>query len=142
MSGRLGARVSHTSPFFLAGFALSGPDLLLYHRRGNSRLRANSNREFWDRHMTALIEELKGKIIEALNLEGMSPMDIKAEDPLFGEGLGLDSIDALELVVMLERDYGIVIQDKEAAQSALASVHTLAETVHRHRNACPPESQS
>ena len=57
--------------------------------------------------METLILELKKKIIEALNLEEMTPDDIDADAPLFGEGLGLDSIDALELIVLIEKNYGI-----------------------------------
>ena len=57
--------------------------------------------------MEELILELKKKIINALNLEEMTPDDIDTDDALFGEGLGLDSIDALELIVLMEKDYGI-----------------------------------
>ena len=53
--------------------------------------------------METLINELKEKIIEALNLEEMTPDDIQDDEPLFGSGLGLDSIDALELIVLLEK---------------------------------------
>ena len=59
--------------------------------------------------MEELILELKEKIIKALNLEEMTPDEIETEAPLFGDGLGLDSIDALELIVMLEKDYGIKV---------------------------------
>ena len=54
--------------------------------------------------MDQLIEQLKEQIIEALNLEDLTPADIDADAPLFGEGLGLDSIDVLELIVLLERN--------------------------------------
>ena len=57
--------------------------------------------------MEDLILELKEKIIDVLNLEEMTPDDINADAALFGEGLGLDSIDALELIVLMEKDYGI-----------------------------------
>ena len=57
--------------------------------------------------MNELIDKLKTQIIEALNLEDMTISDIDTEAPLFGSGLGLDSIDALELIVLLEREYGI-----------------------------------
>ena len=83
--------------------------------------------------MQALIEELKQKIVAALNLQEVKPADIKDDEPLFGAGLGLDSIDALELVVMLERDYGILIEEMSVAQKAFASVRTLAEFVANNR---------
>ena len=60
--------------------------------------------------MEQLIEQLKAQIIEALNFEDMTPADIDAEAPLFGEGLGLDSIDALELIMLMDREYGINYQ--------------------------------
>jgi acyl carrier protein len=78
-------------------------------------------------------DELKNKIIEALNLEEVTPADIKDDEPLFGTGLGLDSIDALDLVSMLERDYGILIQDMEVARQAFASYRSLEDFVQRHR---------
>ena len=61
--------------------------------------------------MEELIEKLKLQIIEQLNLEDIEPEDINADEPLFGTGMGLDSIDALELIVLLEKDYGIKIQN-------------------------------
>jgi acyl carrier protein len=78
-------------------------------------------------------DELKIKIIKALNLEEVTPADIKDDEPLFGTGLGLDSIDALDLVSMLERDYGILIQDMEVARVAFASCRSLEEFVQCHR---------
>ena len=61
--------------------------------------------------MEQLIEQLKSQIIEALNFEDMTPADIDTEAPLFGEGLGLDSIDALELIMLMDREYGIKLAD-------------------------------
>lgn len=81
--------------------------------------------------MDDLVNELKPKIIEALNLEGVQPSDIQDEEPLFGTGLGLDSIDALELVAMLEQHYNIVIQERQVADQAFASVRALAEFVRQ-----------
>lgn len=83
--------------------------------------------------MDNLIEELKAKIIAALNLEGVRPADIAPDAPLFGTGLGLDSIDALELVALLEQDYGIRIQDRETADKAFGSVGALANFVTDRR---------
>jgi len=87
--------------------------------------------------MDALIDELRGKIISALRLERVKPTDIKPEEPLFGTGLGLDSIDALELVAMLEQDYGIIVQDRETANEAFVSLQALAQYVSTHRSSCP-----
>jgi acyl carrier protein len=92
--------------------------------------------------MESLIQELKTKIIEALHLDTVKPSDFKEEEPLFGTGLGLDSIDALELVVMLERDYGIVIQEREVAEKAFASVRALGEFVLNQRKPCSDGTQS
>lgn len=83
--------------------------------------------------MESLKDELKNKLIHALNLEKVTPDDIKDDAPLFGAGLGLDSIDALDLVSMLERDYGILIQDMEVARKAFASCRSLEEFVQSHR---------
>lgn len=83
--------------------------------------------------MQLLTDELKNKIIKALKLEEVTPADIKDDEPLFGAGLGLDSIDALDLVSMLERDYGVLIQDMEVARQAFASYRSLEEFVQRHR---------
>jgi acyl carrier protein len=62
--------------------------------------------------MKELIEKLKGEIIEQLNLEDIEPSDIDYSAPLFGDGLGLDSIDALEIIVLLEKEYDIKIKDR------------------------------
>jgi len=83
--------------------------------------------------MDSLIEQLKKRIIEILNLEDIVPDDIDASAPLFGEGLGLDSLDALELVVMLEKDYSITITDIEVGRKAFASITSMAEFIREHR---------
>lgn len=74
---------------------------------------------------TALHAEVKKMIIERLNLEGMASEEIEDGAPLFGEGLGLDSIDALELVIGVEKVFGVRIQDEEVGSQALASVDAL-----------------
>lgn len=77
-----------------------------------------------------LVEELKQLIIDALLLEDVSPDKIGADDPLFGEGLGLDSIDALEIALALEQKYGITVdEDAEDNQARFASVSSLANFV-------------
>ena len=79
--------------------------------------------------MEELIEQLKSKIIEALNLEELTPEDIDPDAPLFGDaGLSLDSIDALELTLILERDYGLRISQEEGRQ-VFRSVRTMAEYI-------------
>ena len=69
---------------------------------------------------------IKRLIVDALHLEGVSPSDIEDDAPLFGEGLGLDSVDALELVVALEKEFLIRIQSHEVGKEAFASVNTMA----------------
>lgn len=83
--------------------------------------------------MEELILELKKQIIEVLNLEEMQPEDIDAEAPLFGTGLGLDSIDALELIVMMEKQYGIKLKDPKEGKEIFKSVATMAEYIAQHR---------
>lgn len=83
--------------------------------------------------MDELVLELKRAIVAALHLEDVRPEEIETEAPLFVEGLGLDSIDAVELVVLLERDYGIRLTDMESAKAAFASVGTLAGFILEHR---------
>ena len=79
--------------------------------------------------MQVSTHELKSKIIEALKLQDITPEQIDDDAPLFGTGLGLDSIGALELVVLLEKEYGIVIKDIEEGRPAFRSVKTLAEFI-------------
>jgi len=83
--------------------------------------------------MEQLKPQLKEQIIEALNLEGMQPSDIEDAAPLFGEGLGLDSIDALELIMILEKNYGIKFANKEESKAVLASINSMAEYVTANR---------
>ena len=84
--------------------------------------------------MEISLTELKSKIIESLKLQDITPERIGDDEPLFGEGLGLDSIDALELVVMLEKNYGIVIKDIEEGRPAFQSVRTLAGFIKAKRS--------
>ena len=84
--------------------------------------------------MEELIVELKQRIIEALNLEEMTPDDIDTDAPLFGEdGLGLDSIDALELIVLMEKRYGIKLASPAEGKAIFKSVRTIAEFVNEIR---------
>jgi acyl carrier protein len=84
--------------------------------------------------MSELKQELKEKIIEQLNLEDVAVEEIKDTDPLFGEGLGLDSIDALELIVMLDKDYGIKLADPKQGRTIFESVETMAGYIKEHRS--------
>jgi acyl carrier protein len=83
--------------------------------------------------MEELIVELKKEIINVLNLEGMTPDDIADDGELFGEGLGLDSIDALELIVLLEKNYGIKLKDPTQGKEIFKSVRVMAEFIHANR---------
>jgi acyl carrier protein len=83
--------------------------------------------------MEDLVFELKEKMIEALNLEEMTPDSIDTDAPLFGEGLGLDSIDALELIVLIEKNYGIKLANPSEGKAIFQSVHTIADFVSQHR---------
>lgn len=83
--------------------------------------------------MEELILELKQEIIKALNLEDMTPDEIDANEPLFGEGLGLDSIDALELIVLLEKKYGIKLANPAEGKAVFKDVTTIAAYVKEHR---------
>ena len=83
--------------------------------------------------MSELKQELKEKIIEQLNLEDVAVAEIGDTDQLFGEGLGLDSIDALELIVMLDKDYGIKLADPKEGRKIFESVETMANYIAANR---------
>ncbi len=83
--------------------------------------------------MEDLIKELKQEIIDEFNFEDMTAEDIDTEAPLFGEGLGLDSIDALSLMVILEKKYGIKIEDPKDGKKKYSTVRTLAEYIAANR---------
>jgi len=80
-----------------------------------------------------LKQTLKVQIIESLNLQGMTPDEIDDNAVLFGEGLGLDSIDSLELMVLLERNYGIKIEDAREGRKAMESVNAMTQYISEHR---------
>lgn len=80
-----------------------------------------------------LKQQLKKQIIEFLNLTSVKPEDIKDDDPLFSEGLGLDSIDSIELIVLLNREYGIVIEDPKEGRKILVDLNTMADYIEKHR---------
>jgi acyl carrier protein len=84
--------------------------------------------------MEELIEKLKVEIIQALSLEDVKPEDFDADTPLFVEGLGLDSIDALELILLMERNYKVKIEDPKDRRTTLANVRSMAEYITAHQN--------
>jgi acyl carrier protein len=85
--------------------------------------------------MDELIDKLKQEVIQQLNLEDISEEDIDPDAPLFGEGLGLDSIDALELIVLLEKNYGIKIEDPKDGKKIFFSIRTMAAYITEHKKA-------
>jgi len=80
-----------------------------------------------------MILKLKQEIIEVLNLEDVKPEDIDNDAPLFGEGLGLDSIDALELIVLMEKNYGIKLQDPAKGKEIFKSINVMADYIQKNR---------
>ncbi|OFZ53864.1 MAG: acyl carrier protein [Bacteroidetes bacterium RIFCSPHIGHO2_02_FULL_44_7] len=83
--------------------------------------------------MSDLKETLKVQIIEQLNLEDVAPADIANDAALFGDGLGLDSIDALEFIVLLEQQYGIKIADPSEGKDIFHSIDSLAAYIEKNR---------
>jgi acyl carrier protein len=77
--------------------------------------------------------ELKQLLIEGLSLEDTTPDDIADDQPLFGEGLGLDSLDAVELVVLLQKKYGISIEDTDQGREAFASINALNDFIEKKK---------
>lgn len=92
----------------------------------------SKNRESCD--LTALKQQLKTVIVEDLSLEDITPEEIADDAPLFGEGMGLDSLDAVELVVLLQRHFGIQIKDLEEGRKIFKNLDTLAEYVDKNRS--------
>ncbi len=82
----------------------------------------------------SLEEDLKVMIIEKLKVEDVQPEDLANDDPLFGDGLGLDSLDAVELVLLLQKHYQIEIKDRDEARESFASIAALANYIRAHRD--------
>jgi acyl carrier protein len=80
-----------------------------------------------------LIQQVKQMIIDSLRIEGMSADEIETDAPLFGEGLGLDSIDALQLVVAMEKEFGVVVPDAATGSTVFVSVRSMAGYIEEHR---------
>ncbi len=83
--------------------------------------------------MEALTTTLKKQIVEQLNLQHIKPEDIGDDQPLFVEGLGLDSIDALELIVLLQQKYGIKLADSSEGPKIFHTVKTMADYITAHQ---------
>lgn len=82
--------------------------------------------------MEQLINELKVRIVDILDLAGASPTTMDVDGPLVGGTLGLDSIDVLEMVIMIEKDYGVRIDNRELGEKVFASLKTLAAYIHEN----------
>jgi acyl carrier protein len=80
-----------------------------------------------------LKQQVKQQIIQFLNLTTVKVEDIKDDEPLFGEGLGLDSIDSIELIVLLSREYGITIQDPKEGRKILTDINTMVSYIEKNR---------
>lgn len=84
-----------------------------------------------EKQMEKLIKELQVKIVEVLNLIDVQPEDIGTDDQLVGGKLGIDSIDVLEMVIMIEKDYGVKIDNRELGVKVFATLGTLADYIHK-----------
>lgn len=84
--------------------------------------------------MEELKKKIKEMIVRDLKLQGMSPEGIADDAPLFEEGLGLDSLDAVELVVLVQKNFGVQIEDMDEGQAAFRSINTLAEFIEARRD--------
>jgi acyl carrier protein len=82
---------------------------------------------------TELKQQLKKQVIQFLNLTSLTPEEIADDEPFFGEGLALDSIDSLELIVLLHREYGISIKDPKEGRKVLVDIGTMADYIEQHR---------
>jgi len=80
-----------------------------------------------------LIPQIKQMILDALRIEGMTPEEIDSDAPLFGEGLGLDSIDALQLVVAMEKEFGVVVPDAATGTKVFASIKAMAAYIAENK---------
>ena len=83
-----------------------------------------------EQELAPIRAKLKELLVSNLSLEGKKPEDIGDDDPLFGEGLGLDSLDAVEIVVILQRHFGLEVKDMEKGREIFRSVNTLAQYIH------------
>jgi acyl carrier protein len=85
-----------------------------------------------EQQLAEIKAKLKGLLVSSLSLEDVRPEDIKDDAPLFNEGLGLDSLDAVEIVVLLQRNFGLEVKDMEKGRQIFQSVNTLANYVYEN----------
>lgn len=88
--------------------------------------------------MSDLLTELKEKVIEVLNLQDISPDDIDPDEPLVGGRLEIDSIDVLEMVIMMEKEYGVTIDNKDLGARVFASFRTMADYIRKNAGVSAP----
>ena len=88
-----------------------------------------------DKELASLRKKLKELLVSSLSLEGVKPEDIKDDEILFGEGLGLDSLDAVEVVVLLQRNFGLNVKDMQEGKKIFYSLDTLAKYVMENKKA-------
>ena len=83
--------------------------------------------------MGTLKKQLKEMLVNDLKIQGVQPEDISDTEPLFGDGLGLDSLDAVELVVLIQKHFGVQIADMNEGKKAFASINSLAQYIEEHK---------